>query len=281
MPRCGHHPFHGHEQRGFVGGTAAGVVARRAASAKTASNPAICVDPSVSTITLDPVAGSLVYSGVSAVSIVGNGTMILGNNTFTLLRIGTTVPLTVDGLSMTGGQSAIEANDVTISNSTFSNNAGIAVRGASIALVNDAFEHNIGGGVQAGGAVTAAGTTFTDNGGGALSARGSITVTGSTFSGNMGGAIVGDTEVRVADSTFSDNSADVGGAVFAHGTITVTSSTFAATQPTSAARSSTRVTTSSFRTAPSPTTRPELGAGVPWPARCAYLESSFRALQGQ
>ena len=202
-------------------------------AAMMASNPAICIEASVSTITLDPVAGPLNYSGLSPVSIVGNGTMILGNNTFTLLQVGTTVPLTVDGLTMTGGLSAIEAFDVMISNSTFSNNTGGAVRGASVALVhdlfehNDAFEHNMGSAVQAGSAVTVAGSTFTDNSRRALSAHESVTVTGSTFSGNRDGAIVGDTTVQIMDSALTDNSADEGGGVFARGGVTVSSSTFA------------------------------------------------------
>jgi hypothetical protein len=127
------------------GAPPAGSLRAALASAMSASNPAVCIEAGVGTITLDPLAGPLNYAGLSALDVVGNGTTILGNGTFTLLHVGTLVPLSVDGLNMTGGQGAIAAFDVTISNSTFSSNVGGAVHGASIALSNDGFDNNTGG----------------------------------------------------------------------------------------------------------------------------------------
>lgn len=114
--------------------------------------------------------------------------------------------ITIEKLSITNSEgSAIQARDVTVIDSTFSNNEGV-----------------LGGAIAGYGTVDITESTFIGNssasGGGAIVAYGLVNVSDSTFMDNSspmgtGGAIIG-TSVAVNNSTFDSNTAGNGGAIY-------------------------------------------------------------------
>jgi predicted outer membrane repeat protein len=149
--------------------------------------------------------GTLGYDGGSggnhAMTIQGNGATVEGNSTFGQIDITSSGLLTIDGLTLAKGNSALGA----------------------------------GGAISASGAVTVTNSTFTtntaDDNGGAIAANGAVKVTNSTFTtntaGENGGAIAASGAVKVTNSTFTTNTAgENGGAIAAIGAVTVTTSTF-------------------------------------------------------
>lgn len=126
----------------------------------------------------------------------------------------------VDGFAEFGDGGAIQADSVTVIDSTFRSNLA----------------SNFGGAIWANSGVTVTGSTFDGNGagdGGAIAGYGAFEISGSTFLGNDaeydGGAVFGYNAVSVTDSTFVENTAgDDGGAIQGLDSVTVTSSTFSA-----------------------------------------------------
>jgi CSLREA domain-containing protein len=160
------------------------------------------------TITL----GSALPAIENTLAIDGTGQTITidGSNSFQVFSINSSAQLSLNKLTVKNGiGGAVNAGELTITNSTFSNNVA-PVPPASIA-------------------VPAAIITF----GGAINDTGSLFLTTSTFSGNtaaVGGAIfAAGGIVGIESSTFSGNAARISGGAIdnAGASVTVTNSTFA------------------------------------------------------
>jgi CSLREA domain-containing protein len=197
-------------------------------------------------------------SDTSGLKIVGGGKItISGNDLFQVFYLNANVPLTLDGLTVAhglstdgGGVYAGPGSQLTILNSTFSNNKAISPGNTglgggvdnhgTVVINNSSFSANSadgsGGGLfNSAGTLSLANTTFSGNssgyGGGLRNLSGSISVVNSTFSGNNassdGGAIYhyGGT-LSVTGSTFSTNAAGVGGAISNIANLSVANSTF-------------------------------------------------------
>jgi parallel beta helix pectate lyase-like protein len=136
---------------------------------------------------------------------------------FRLLHVGPTGNLTVDGLTLTGG----EGQSATPGGGLF-NNGGV------VTVTQSVVSGNPGGGlVNNGGVVTITGSTVSDNGGplstvGALSNSGGVvTITQSSVSGNrgsIGAGLVNNGEVNITQCTFDNNFGRGPGGLFTSGT---------------------------------------------------------------
>ena len=153
-------------------------------------------------------------------------------------------PLTVVGLTLTGGTASGigSPGDITLIDSTVSGNS--AVNGGGIANLGDLTlidstvsgntANNLGGGINSNGVVTlidstVSGNTASNFGGGGIFNRGGVTLTNSTVSDNWaddrGGGINSQGDVTLTNSTVSGNSAENGGGIASFGTIAITDST--------------------------------------------------------
>ncbi|MBN3925282.1 Calx-beta domain-containing protein [Nostoc sp. NMS4] len=187
-------------------------------------------DATPDTITLT--SGELSVS--QAVIIQGTGAnklTISGNNTSRVFNA--TAPLSIDGLNITGGNSAssngggISSNSiVTVSNSTFygntTNSNGGGIFSTSSVIVSDSsiFGNiaNLGGGIYSTNVTvnnsTLSGNTANSNGGGIFSnaSNGSVIISNSTISSNTakthGGGIYSTNNTTVSNSTIFGNAAD-------------------------------------------------------------------------
>jgi predicted outer membrane repeat protein len=156
--------------------------------------------------------------------------------------------LTINNLTISGSDNAIFGYNVSIINSTFSNNTstnqGAAIYATDTATIsNSTFSNNTaddyGGAVLAAGNITVSNSSFSLNssgkGGGAIATEGIITVSNSTFSENIsenidpefgqGGALFA-SEVSVLNSTFVHNSAGSNGGAIRAFAVEVSNSTF-------------------------------------------------------
>jgi len=175
-----------------------------------ASGPStICIDSGLGTITL--LGGTeLAYTQATTpgLTVLGNGITISGNNASRVIDNNTPGPLTLNGVTITGGNAPVAGGGVfslgvvTLTNSTISGNTAAT-----------------GGGGVAAGTVTLTNSTISGNtasagGGGGIDANGAVTVTNSTVSGNHssgdgGGIDLGGTSqtITLTDSTVSGNTA--------------------------------------------------------------------------
>ena len=151
------------------------------------------------------------------------------SNPFRLFEVTADVPLTLENLTLTGGDAGsgndgggvLASGDVTLTNSTVSNNSA----------------DNIGGGVRASGDVTLTNSIVSNNSagarGGGIDASGSVMLTNSTVSDNTGDLVGGGSgggvnalgDVTLNSSTISGNAASDGGGFYARGNVTLTNST--------------------------------------------------------
>jgi CSLREA domain-containing protein len=176
------------------------------------------------TVTLT--AGDLVVSSELTINGTGAANLtISGNNASRVFFIVSGGTLTLDGLTITGGNTvgsfgnhggAIEqlSGTLTITNSIVTGNSaelsggGIHSQFSVLAIINSRVSGNIAGGGLGGGVVVAEST---------------LTVTGSTVSGNSapvgGGIYNGDGTVTVQRSTLSGNQGE-GGAIYASNGVT-------------------------------------------------------------
>lgn len=181
------------------------------------------------TITLGstlPIGGELAIVGPAG------GIVISGNNSVRIMNTSRSASLTLANLTITDGfGSAIlnGAGDLTVINSTFSNNSGgcifnssfidkfgpFGTRIARLTIVNSTFTGNTsttdGGCIYNIGDVTIINSTFTDNN--ATNNGGAIF--------NLGVLIAGQSEFVIINSTFSNNSASNGGAIYNESELTL------------------------------------------------------------
>lgn len=179
-----------------------------------------------------------------------------GGNSHELLVVSSGVTFGLTNLTLSHGSAdsggAISsAGDLSITNSTFSDNTATCASCASF-----------GGAILANGTISITDSTFSGNTAtctghmcsataGAIENSGSMTITGTTFSDNSatcntggclsyGGAFYEDGDADITDSTFSDNSTSCngdlcstyGGAIYNDGTMTLTDSTLSANSVT-------------------------------------------------
>jgi Right handed beta helix region len=200
------------------------------------------------------VTGEKLISG--SVTIEGNGLVTLsGGDRVRVFRVDKLGMLDVRNLTIAHGfgfpgGGINNGGDLTVTNCTFSDNAGLGFGGGifnegTLTVTNSTFSTNysdahgddvgFGGGIFNEGTLTVTNSTFSSNhatgeGGGINNSNsGDLTVTNCTFSGNDDGAIANDNDgtVVVTNSTFSGNHAYYrGGGIFNWGTLTVTNSTF-------------------------------------------------------
>ena len=139
-----------------------------------------------------------------------------------VINVTADVPLTVAGLTVTGGMTTgngggiLSNGEVTLTNSTVSSNSA-----------------NEDGGSIASAEVTLTNSTVSDNSAndeiGGIFSNGEVTLTNSTVSGNSAnraGGIFSNGEVTLTNSTVSDNTADQNfGGILSNGEVTLTNST--------------------------------------------------------
>jgi CSLREA domain-containing protein len=182
----------------------------------------------------------------------GQTITISGSNSAYMMTVSSGAQLTLENLKVTKGNTAIfNIGNLTVTNSTFSNNHSDALGGAinnyysgSLTVTNSTFSNNsaphFGGAIynNSSGTITVTNSTFSgnssENGGGILNFSGIINITSSIFSSNSaagtGGSIANHGTLTVTDSTFTGNntngSISAGGGIYNDGTLAVTSSTF-------------------------------------------------------
>ena len=139
--------------------------------------------------------------------------------------VGSCGAVTLQGLTVqngsVGGLNTV-SKSLTLSDVVFSGNATGVTSGGYLTVTNSSFSNH------AGVAIAVTNPTFSNNAGVAI---GPVTVTNSSFSNNTGGAILAPSDVAVdvtvTNSSFSNNTATNGGAIFTYyGTVTVTNSSF-------------------------------------------------------
>src|SRR5436853_1685854 len=82
----------------------AGTLRQAFADASTANGGTICIDTTVVTTSITITSGVLDYSGTGALTILGNGALVQGNNTSALIYASVTgETLEADDLTITGG----------------------------------------------------------------------------------------------------------------------------------------------------------------------------------
>ena len=206
----------------------------------------ICIDSGLGTITLGGTELAYTGSATPALTVLGNGITISGNNASRVLNA--TGPLTLNGVTITGGIVAgagggVSANgNVTLTDSTISGNTattgaggGLSANG-TLVLTNSTISDNTGqgagGGVWANGTAaltnsTISGNTATTGAGGGLWANGTLVLTNSTISANTGqgdgGGVSANGTAALTNSTISGNTATTGagGGLAANGTVTL------------------------------------------------------------
>ena len=176
-----------------------------------ASGPStICIDSGLGTITLGGTELAYTQATSPGLTVQGNGITISGNNASRVIHNKTAGPLTLNGVTITGGNNGggngggvFAVGSVTLTNSTISGNT--AASG--------------GGGVFAGGSVTLTNSTISDNhaggSGGGMLADGNVTLTNSTISGNTttsggGGGVFAFGGVSLVYATVVGNTAATG-----------------------------------------------------------------------
>jgi uncharacterized repeat protein (TIGR01451 family) len=196
-----------------------------------------------------PTALPITFAGPSLTLEPENGTPILdGTNTVSLLSVGATSNVTIDGLEIENGHSAgqgggiSDSGTLTVENSTFSHNTAgnggaiAELAGGTLTVRNSTFSNNSTTGVG-GGAIIVDGTTTVlrsailnnsapVNGGGInVQSSGVATVASSTLAGNTSGSLGGATSnlgrLTVEASTIIGNSS-AGGSAVATGNTNVT-----------------------------------------------------------
>ena len=168
----------------------------------------ICIDSGLGAITLGGTELAYTAATTPALTVLGNGITISGNNASRVLNA--TGPLTLNGVTITGGIVAgagggVSANgNVTLTDSTISGNT--ATTGA-------------GGGLSANGTLVLTNSTISDNtgqgAGGGVWANGTAALTNSTISGNTattgaGGGLAANGTVTLVYATLVQNSSSVG-----------------------------------------------------------------------
>ena len=187
----------------------------------------IVIPAGLGTITL---ASTLAFDGGSggahALTVTGSGTTITGDDTFPLVVVTSTGTTTLDGLTLTRGNSATvggaiaTAGSIVVAGSTFADNTSV----------------NLGGAINSQGAAVITDSVFTGNeatadSGGGIWATLSVTTTRSTFTGNItatyGAAVISGGPVTATDSVFDANVAPQAAGAFAgNGVLTAVRSTF-------------------------------------------------------
>ncbi|MFN5857624.1 MAG: FG-GAP-like repeat-containing protein, partial [Pseudanabaenaceae cyanobacterium] len=177
----------------------------------------------------------------------GDLVTISGNNASRVFTVGGGVNVTLNALTLIGGNAGggfgggiynngtLTLTNSTLSNSTASAGGGIWNQGGTLTLTNTTLSSNTasgnGGGMTInGGTVTITNSTLNSNRangdfGGGIDNNGNLTVSNSTFSGNSaanrGGALWNYSTLSLSNSTFSGNIAPNGGGVYyQQGTIT-------------------------------------------------------------
>lgn len=177
------------------------------ATATTADGGTICVDATAVTTPISVTSGVLTYSGSGALTIDGNGATLQGDQSSGI--ISDTVSgqlLTIDSVTITGGHAdsggAIRTGGggpTTISNSNITGNVadtdGGGVAAGDVTIINTTISNNTGGNGGGGGfsvgSLTAVNSTITGNSdtvdvGGGASVFNSITLVYSTVTDNTG-----------------------------------------------------------------------------------------------
>jgi CSLREA domain-containing protein len=192
-------------------------------------------------------------SDTAGLTINGGGNItISGNGAYRVFLLGVNVPLTLDGLTVTHGNSGASGggayvnsgSTLTVKNSTFSYNHAVTYGGGIdnygvVILTNSTFTGNSavdsGGGLISSGTVTISNSTFTSNtsgyGGGLRTLGGTTTISQSSFISNtassFGGGIFNPVgTMTITGSTFSGNTASAGGGIENEGNLTLGDSTF-------------------------------------------------------
>ena len=192
----------------------------------------------------------------SVITIAGQGSTLQRDagavDFFRLLVVGTGGDLTVQALTIQGGNTASYGGglrnrygSVTIVNSTLSGNAadldggGVSNYKGSLTIVNSTLSGNAadldGGGVSNfGGSLTIVNSTLSGNsvgsdGGGTSNFTGSVAIvnsilSGNTASGDGGGVSNHIGSVAIMNSTLSGNAANIGGGVFNNSTLSLSQS---------------------------------------------------------
>ena len=242
-----------------------------------ASGPStICIDSGLGTITL--LGGTeLAYTQATTpgLTVLGNGITISGNNASRVIDNNTPGPLTLNGVTITGGNAPVAGGGVfslgvvTLTNSTISGNTasaggggGIDANGA-VTVTNSTVSGNHssgdGGGIDLGGTSqtitltdsTVSGNTAGGDGGGTHSGAGSgaapsravlirSTVSGNTATGDGGG--VDANSVTATNSTITGNTAAQSGGIRAADTTLVYTTVVQNTAPSGANVDSTTLT---------------------------------------
>jgi hypothetical protein len=199
--------------------------------------------------TPSPTALAITFAGPSLTLEAESGTPALdGTNTVSLLSIGATSNVTIDGLEIKAGKTAgngggiANSGTLTVKNSTLSGNAagnggGISNNaGATLTVVNSTFSHNTTTGVGGGAIISfgpatiersaiIANTAPTNGGGINVQPSGTVTLSSSTIAGNtsggLGGAFSNLGTLNVEASTIASNTGTAGSAI-ATGNMNVT-----------------------------------------------------------
>lgn len=192
-------------------------------------------------------------SDTAGLTINGGGRItISGNDAYSVFLTGVNVPLTLDGLTVTHGNSGAggggayvnTGSNLTVKNSTFSYNHAASTGGGIynlgvVILTNSTFTGNSavdsGGGLISSGTVTISDSTLSGNtagyGGGLRTTGGTITISQSSFISNSassygGGIYNAAGTMTITGSTFSGNTAPAGGGIENEGNLTLGNSTF-------------------------------------------------------
>jgi Bacterial Ig-like domain (group 3) len=188
-----------------------------------------------------PTALGITFAGPSLTLEAPSGTAILdGMKTVSLLSVGSTSNVTIDGLEIEFGASTglgggiRNSGTLTVKSSTFSSNSatnggGIANdAGATLTVQDSTFSHNTttsvgGGAIISSGAATVERSAIVNNAatlnGGGINVQpgGTVTVTSSTIAGNtsgfLGGALSNLGTLTVQASTIANNSGSDGAAI--------------------------------------------------------------------
>jgi predicted outer membrane repeat protein len=179
---------------------------------------------------------------ITNLTINGNGATVQGGADIRIFTIDTGASVTINDLTMTGGDCSGGGC------STIGFNGGGIYNNGTLTLTRSTLSSNKaqgGGGIFNGGTLTlihstVSGNSATTDGGGAIYNNGDVTLTSSTVSGNSadyGGAIYNGGTLVSTNSTLLNNSAhngtfNSGGAIYNSGTATITSSTLSGNSAT-------------------------------------------------